>query len=219
MYLSRLQLNTHNRQVWRQFLRNPYTVHQLVMRGFPDGVKREDGAVLHRLEQSDEAIILLVQSTTAPDWTPVTDYLTPAGPYDFLPNPAVKALNLFFKKGQLLSFRLRANPTGKKGRWDEKTGKALNSNRVPLLKEDQQLDWLKKRAEAGGFAVRHVTISQGRKQKIWKGKGQPPITLYTVQFDGLLAVTDPAKFEAAWQNGVGPSRAFGCGLLSIAPPA
>ena len=218
MYLSRLNLNPDHRQVWRQFLRNPYTVHQLVMRGFPDGVKRQDGTILHRLEQSDETIILLVQSNREPDWTPITDYLTPPGPYDFLPNPAVKALNLSFKKGQLLSFRLRANPTIKKVRRDE-NGQHRNSNRVPLLKEDQQLEWLKKRAEAGGFAIRHVTISRESKQQIWKRKGERPITLYTVQFDGLLTVTDPAKFETAWQKGIGPSRAFGCGLLSIAPPA
>ena len=49
MYLSRLQLNANHRLVWREVIGNPYNVHQMVMRGFPGGVNREQGQVLHRL--------------------------------------------------------------------------------------------------------------------------------------------------------------------------
>ena len=38
MYLSGLQLNDHNRQIWRNVIDQPYKLHQIVMSGFPDGI-------------------------------------------------------------------------------------------------------------------------------------------------------------------------------------
>lgn len=215
MYLSRLQLDLRNRQVWRQVIRNPYTVHQLVMRGFADGVKREKAQVLHRLEVGDEAAVLLVQSDVEPDWSTVEpDYLAVAGAYDFLPNPAIKPLKLPLQRDQVLSFRLQANPTKKMRRLENDPRK--HSNRVPLVHEEQQIEWLKKRGETAGFRVRQVTISRPQQQKIWKQKGEKPITLYSVRFEGHLQVTDPEALREAIQKGIGPSKAFGCGLLSLA---
>lgn len=218
MYLSRLQLNPNNRAIWRTHLRNPYRVHQMVMQGFPDGVNREKAKVLYRLEMTDEVVTLLVQSQLEPDWSTIeSEYLAPTGPSDFLPNPAVKSFNLPLQPGQILSFRLRANPTIKKVRRDDETGERLNSNRVPLLREEKQLDWLQKRAEAGGFRLLRAAAGQTQQQKIWKKKGVKPITLYTVQFDGHLQVQSPDKLLAAVKGGLGPSKAFGCGLLSLGP--
>jgi CRISPR system Cascade subunit CasE len=213
MYLSRLQLNSNNRQVWRNIIANPYKVHQMVMRGFPGDVKREKADVLHRLDIRDWGVNLLVQSTLEPDWSTVNpDYLLPADPFDPLPNPAVKPLTLPLQIGQVLNFRVCANPTIKKRREDKK-----NSNRVPLLREEQQIEWLQKRAEAGGFILLRVAVSQAQQQKIWKEKGAKPITLYTVQFDGHLRVDRPDKLQEVMLTGIGPSKAFGYGLLSLAP--
>ncbi|MCP4357483.1 MAG: type I-E CRISPR-associated protein Cas6/Cse3/CasE [Chloroflexi bacterium] len=213
MYLSRLQLNSANRQVWRNIIANPYKVHQMVMRGFFDDVKREKGDVLHRLDIRDWGATLLVQSTLKPDWSPINpDYLLPVDP---LPNPAVKQVDLPLQVGQALSFRLVANPTLKKVRRNE-NGERLNSNRVPLLREEEQINWLQKRAETAGFKLLSAAISQSQSQKIWKQKGAKPITLYTVQFDGYLEVIQPDNLLAAIKSGIGPSKAFGCGLLSLA---
>lgn len=217
MYLSRLRINTHNRQVWRQVMANPYKLHQMVMRGFPDGVKRDAAQVLHRLEIGDENVTLLVQSNVDPDWSKVDpDYLAPTDPYDFLPNPAVKPLKLPLQTGQVLNFRLCANPTIKKVRRDE-AGARKNSNRVPLLREDQQIEWLQKQAKTGGFRMLRGMVSQAQNQKLWKRPGARPITVYTVQFDGQLQVTEPDKLLAMVKGGIGPAKAFGCGMLSLAP--
>ncbi len=217
MYLSRLQLNPHNRQVWRQHLQNPYKVHQMVMRGFPDGVKREMAQVLHRLEVRDERPVLMVQSALPPDWATVNPaYLMVPDRYDPWPNPAVREFELPLQNDQIFSFRLLANPTVKKVRHDENGERLKNSNRVPLLREEKQRAWLDKRAEASGFVVLDVAISQGQSQKMWKAPKTQPITLYTVQFDGYLRVTDSAALQEAIKKGIGPARAFGCGLLSLA---
>jgi CRISPR system Cascade subunit CasE len=217
MYLSRIQLNPTNRDVWRIHLSNPYKIHQLVMRGFPDDTNREQAQVLHRLELRHNTPVLMVQSVIEPDWSTVEPaYLIPPDPFDPWPNPAVKAVTLPLQAGQVLGFRLCANPTIKKSRRNE-NGERRNSNRVPLLKEEQQQSWLNNRAERSGFTVLAAAISQNRQQKIWKQKGAAPITLYSVQFDGYLRVEQPEKFETALLTGIGPSKAFGCGLLSLAP--
>ena len=39
---------------------------------------------------------------------------------------------------------------------------------------------------------------------------------FGVRFNGLLQVTDPEKLMQAVRNGIGPAKAFGFGLLSLA---
>jgi CRISPR system Cascade subunit CasE len=39
---------------------------------------------------------------------------------------------------------------------------------------------------------------------------------YSVDFDGVLSVTDPALFAEAVASGIGPAKGFGFGLLSLA---
>lgn len=47
-------------------------------------------------------------------------------------------------------------------------------------------------------------------------KRRDKITLSTLDFEGVLAVTDPALFvEEALFNGIGPAKAFGCGLMLV----
>lgn len=217
MYLSRLQLNPTSRTLWRSVVDQPYRLHQLVMQGFPDGVDRQSAHVLHRLDQTHSGLMLLVQSDIQPDWQSLDpELLLPPDPFDPLPNPAIQTLaDLRLENGRILQFRLVANPTIKKVRRDD-NGKRQNSNRVPLVREEEQVKWLAAKGEQHGFRLLHVTISGQTQQKGWK-KGAPPLTLYTVQFDGRLQITDRDKFITAVQTGIGPAKAFGCGLLSLAP--
>jgi CRISPR system Cascade subunit CasE len=48
-------------------------------------------------------------------------------------------------------------------------------------------------------------------------RGDATITLAGARFDGLLQVVDPTLFRAALATGIGPAKAYGFGLLSIAP--
>jgi CRISPR system Cascade subunit CasE len=43
------------------------------------------------------------------------------------------------------------------------------------------------------------------------------VTLAGVLFEGLLEVTDPDNLRLAIREGIGPGKAIGCGLLSVAP--
>lgn len=217
MYLSRLLLNSRSRQVQRETA-DPYQLHRTIMRAFVE--MRDRSGILHRLDVQPRtgAIMLLVQSLSEPDWSPLAekDYLLPGDPFGGLDNPAVKEFSLPLRANQVLSFRLRANPTIKKVRRGD-DGKRRNSNRVPLVREEKQVEWLEKRAEDGGFRLLHLGISQPQKLTGRKKDNGRPITLYTVQYDGRLQVTDANKLLEAVKNGIGPAKAFGCGLLSLAP--
>lgn len=214
MYLSRLQLNPTSRTLWRSVVDQPYKLHQLVMKAFPDKVRREDANVLHRLDTTANGVMLLVQSDIQPDWTQFdNEFLLPADPFDPHPNPAVRKLDaLDLQNGRFLQFRLRANPTIKKVRRDE-NGERLNSNRVPLVHEDKQIDWLEKRAAQSGFRLLDANINPEGNQTDHRKK----LTIFTVLINGRLQITDAAKFNTALQKGIGPAKAFGCGLLSLAP--
>lgn len=216
MYLSRLLLNPRSRQVQRETA-DPYQLHRTLLQAFD--ANRAKAGVLHRLDVDARSgrIILLVQSQAQPDWSrlPNPDYLLADDPSSGLDNPAVKTVNLPLTAGQMLTFRLRANPTVKKVRYDE-AGKRLNSNRVPLVHEEKQLAWLAQKAEQSGFRLLQVTAGSQGNSRSWR-EGQSPLTLYTVQFDGRLQVQDPERLRQAVAQGIGPARAFGCGLLSLAP--
>ena len=38
-----------------------------------------------------------------------------------------------------------------------------------------------------------------------------------VDYEGVLAVSDPDLFSTAFRKGIGRSKAWGCGLISVAP--
>ncbi|MDO0929777.1 MobF family relaxase [Streptomyces sp. TG1A-8] len=46
-----------------------------------------------------------------------------------------------------------------------------------------------------------------------------PVTVVTVTFEGRLEVTDPDALRRALTQGIGRARAYGCGLLTLAPLA
>ncbi|MFQ6144591.1 type I-E CRISPR-associated protein Cas6/Cse3/CasE [Streptomyces seoulensis] len=46
-----------------------------------------------------------------------------------------------------------------------------------------------------------------------------PVSMVTVTFDGRLEVTDPDLLRRALTHGIGKAKAYGCGLLTLAPLA
>ena len=212
MYLSKLTLNPYSRQVQRE-LGDPYQLHRTIMRGFPMALP-EDERVLYRLDVAprDNALSLLVQSSYQPDWTPLLD--ADRGQYLLEPPSPPKTFKLSFEIGGILRFRLRANPTVKKQREEHRNG-----NRVPLVHEEAQIEWLKRKGQQHGFQVLQVQVSGKDELSGWKkDDGQThKLQFYAVQFDGILQVTDPAKLVAAVETGIGSAKGFGFGLLSLAP--
>jgi CRISPR system Cascade subunit CasE len=205
IYLSQLILNPASHMAQSE-LNKPYEMHRTLMRGF-DG-KREDANVLYRLDihQYSDVMALLVQSTVEPNW----ETLTQVGQGQYLLSPPVwKGIELDFPNGRILQFRLTANPTK---RLSNGRGNKPGPRRA-LYSEVDQCDWLHKKAKQHGFHMLHLQISHAQKQTDKKRN----LTLLTVQFNGRLQITNTALFNQALRQGIGPAKAFGCGLLSLAP--
>jgi len=204
MYLSRLILNLRSRAVQRD-LASPHEMHRTVMGGFPDDLAAAAERVLYRLEPMERGnqIWLLVQSQLEPDWSGLdATYLVQTG----RDNPAVKAFDLQPAPGQRLTFRLRANPTR---RLVQPAGKG---KRIGIYKVDEQIQWLNRKAETGGFVIESVLPTQQQRADDRKRD----LKFLSVQFDGILRVTDSEQFAMALANGIGSGKAFGFGLLSVA---
>ena len=209
MFLSRLILNSHSRAVQRD-LANGYQLHRTVMSGFPTPLPQKE-RVLFRLERARDArLALLVQSQTRPEWIELVEsgYLTSPDPFDLPQNPAVKTFDLTLREGQMLHFRLRANPTVKR-----------NGKRHALYREEEQLAWLRRKGEQSGFEPAQVMLNEELTVS-GRARGSEELhrlTLYVVQYEGMLQVVDAGRLQQAVANGIGPAQGFGCGLLSLAP--
>jgi len=214
MYLSRLILNPRSRRVQRE-VANPYEIHRTLMRAFSDDLEEGSERVLFRLESGrDGDLTLLVQSWALPDWSclagpELRGYLLPVSE----PNPAVKEFDVWVAPGQTLAFRLRANPTARRAFDDKK-------RRVGLNGEEEQLAWLARKAEQGGFQV--ISAHTGDKEdvgaRIKRDAETHTLKLTAVQFDGLLRVTDPERLRQTVRQGIGSGKGLGFGLLSLARP-
>lgn len=222
MYLSRLILNTRSRQVQHE-LADPYELHRTVCKAFPSAnyADNEPSGILFRVDLHPRTRIptLLVQSRNIPDWNFLSaekkDYLLGVNdlPLD-VENPSFKEMDLKLIEGQVLAFRLRANPTVKKTINGE-DGKA----RLGILKEEDQQKWLERKLESAGAALVSVNIvnEQFTSGKLFIEKEKEKrMNFLSVQFDGVLQVKDQEKLVNTIFTGFGSAKGLGFGLLSLA---
>lgn len=209
MYLSKLLLDPRHTQA-RRDLANPYDMHATLSWAVAD---REGERLLWRLEQGPREAILLVQSLTPPDWQALFER-HPG--YAALDESSPKPFEPALKPGQLLRFRLKANPTVTK--FDPEKGKR---KRLGLVKLDDQLAWLHRQGERYGFTVPGAMVSNTERVRARKpqkdGEEGRVITLQSVTYDGHLRIDEPEAFLRALQGGLGHAKALGFGLLSIGP--
>lgn len=225
MYLSKLVPDTTAHAFRRDFA-DIHQMHRTVMSAFPDesgdAPARQHHGVLWRLDSGRTGYLLYVQSRTKPSWDDLTSsYLTaPAQVRDL--SPVVDAL----EPGRTLAFRLVANPTKRLAPTAPRQGQRRRDARFALHKPEDQIAWLLKQAHRYGFSIPtgaynkpdlapspcprltgHQTTDQRR-----------TITVDPVRYDGHLTITDPTALAHALHAGIGPAKAYGCGLLTLAPP-
>jgi CRISPR system Cascade subunit CasE len=223
MYLSRLVLNLRNREV-RRDLGDCHALHRTLMSVWGQlgaGLEaRRSVGLLYRIEAFGPGSLptLLVQSSAQPLWAALeTGYLA---------QPAVtkpmSALCDRLKVGSRLRFRLRANPT-RCIREEREAG----ARRVELRRDDDRIAWLvRKGVDQHGFRILdsngQLAVRLGPVEKV-KGSRPTPagtttvVTIGATLYDGTMEVTDLDRFRHALAEGIGRGRAYGCGLLSIAP--
>jgi CRISPR system Cascade subunit CasE len=188
-------------------IRDTYDWHQRVWQAFGarDGQPRDFLIRVDRKEEAYRIVILSRSVPTKPDWCPTDCFGTKVIPDDFFAHPRYR-------------FTLFANPT-KKLRVDNPDGtRKKNGRRVPVTSREDLVAWLQRKAAAGGFTINPDalrTIPRGR--EYFHADGPAHGTHTAVEFQGELAVTDPARLRATLATGIGSAKAFGFGLLVLAP--
>ena len=234
LYLSRLILNLRDRHA-RQDLADVQQLHRTILKAFPlapdSQMARQHFGILFRAEPMPDQPLLarmLVQSSHEPDWSHLpTGYLAPSSAGHA--NPAVRRIDDYalIVAGMTLRFRLRANPTKRISKYDPEQKTEWHSKRVELRSEHEQLTWITRKAEQGGFRLlsiatrpdlANVRISPQAKVAGARGKGsdRTNMTFGATLFEGLLEVQDVERFQQTLSTGIGSGKAYGFGLLSIA---
>jgi CRISPR system Cascade subunit CasE len=207
MYLSQLLLDPTSRQV-RSELANRYELHRTLCAQFENNEIKDVG-LLYRIEQPDlyeiKPITVLVQTQITPIW----DKLYEKGV--LIEKAGFKTFNPEFEKGNAFFFRLLANPTIRR-----REG-AYSGKRVELRLMEEQIAWLQRKGQTGGFDVCGADVRDLGKITSLKHKDgkKQTITHQGVIFEGVLEVTDGQMLLNSLQKGIGSAKAFGFGLLSL----
>lgn len=190
-----------------------YRLHQSLWKLFEGEINRRN--FLYRAIEGREGSAFYVVSAQAPR---IVDRLWRVQTKDYAPR---------LQQGDRFRFSLRANPVvtrtiGDKGKrhdviMDAKKGTADRDLDPRGFWYRPGLEWLNRRAGKGGFQVEKVNIDGYRQHRMFKpGRGrQQDIRFSTLDFDGILTVTDPDALGQILFGGVGPAKAFGCGLLLV----
>jgi len=199
MYLSKIMISG-------AACRNSYEIHRVLWTLFPaDPDARRD--FLFRVGQSDRSQAeILLQSLREPAQTSKDARII-----------GCKEYPLSLNAGQRLRFFLVANPV--KMIDDEAGRKNADGEpkkcRVPLARDDDQRSWIERKlkdvASLESLFVDPVSVLRFR-----KGKENRVGNIQQVSFQGILKVEEPKAMLTVVRNGIGPAKAFGCGLLSLA---
>ncbi len=193
-----------------------YADHRLVWSFFRDE-DRERSFLFRRLEHSERPAFLVVSPVEPPAASPA--WIVETKPYE----PR-------FSEGQRLAFSLRANPVVRRRTGDGRQRRddvVMDAKRrfksehpdepVPMaaLIREAGVAWLTARAGRLGFAIDPGLVRcEGYRQHRLARRGTT-VRFSTVDLQGILRVTDPERFVSTLYQGIGPSKAFGCGLLLV----
>ncbi|WP_412538630.1 type I-E CRISPR-associated protein Cas6/Cse3/CasE [Longispora sp. K20-0274] len=220
MYLSRFRFNTARRGA-RQLLSTPQAMHAAVLSGFadPTGHTRDGQRTLWRVDQADHDTLLYIVSPGQPDLTHLEEQAGWPSTPTWVTRPYAGLLNSL-SAGQAWAFRLTANPV-RDGRPKDPTVPTQRFGHVTVA---QQTQWLLDRTERCGFTISKnadgvpdVIVHARTQRAFTRRAGQSPVTLATATYDGILEVIDADALRHTMIAGLGHAKAYGCGLLTLAP--
>ena len=236
-YLSRIYLNPLRRHT-QTLLTNPQALHAAILGGISRQPVTE--RVLWRAEtdQRHRASVLILTSTR-PSWEHLIEQAGWPGSDE--PQAVVRAYEPLLEQvalGRQFALRLRANtisstkqPDAPSIQQKEMLAASPRSRgvRVPHRTVAHQLTWFIERVPNWGFslttadhdfpAVRLVARErlQFTKRRIDEQNPRRCVTLQTATFDALVTVDDPEQAKRSLLDGVGAGKAYGLGLITLAP--
>jgi len=189
-------------------IKDVYDWHQRLWQCFP-GLDGQNRGFLSRLDRRTDCFRVLVVSSlepVRPDWCTGErqQWRTRAIPESYFTHRSY-------------AFQLCANPTKKISVKGSDGSFTKNGRRVPLRTREELLEWITRKGNQGGFAIDSEALRVvPRGREYFDKKGMQGFHS-AVEFQGTLTVNDPARFFETFSRGIGSAKAFGFGLLVIAP--
>lgn len=203
---------------------NGYRAHQLVWSLFSDRDDR-DRDFIFRWENDQRRPVLFTVSERKPR--------DAEGYFEKL---ASKPYEPSLQTGQPLAFALRANAVVKKrdDQGKQKVHDVVMNAKYEMRKNGEWKEcdltqaqlvnregvkWLESRQEQYGFTLNtdQVMTEAYERHEFNKSGNKQRVVIATIDFRGQLEVADPERLKQALFEGVGPSKAFGCGLMMVRP--
>ncbi|WP_351230167.1 type I-E CRISPR-associated protein Cas6/Cse3/CasE [Streptomyces sp. NPDC002133] len=242
-FLSRIRINPLRAES-RKLLASPRAMHGAVQGGLPGTPAQE--RTLWRLDADNpHRPHLYVLTPSKPDWTHLVEqagWPDADGEHYAIADytPLLEQLAL----GREFAFRLTASPVQNTSRPDKPTPRQAErlargearSFRLGHRTAAAQMNWFLTRTTRWGF---DIPLAQGladthdadgnpprdvrlvARDRRTFSKGSIPkdtrVVMQAATYEGRLRVTDVALLTERLLNGIGPSKAYGCGLLTLAP--
>lgn len=208
MYLSRVQIDTNNRQKIRS-LTHLGAYHDWVERSFPQEWERgERSRKLWRIDRLGGRQYLLVVSNEAPELDALCRYGVQGTAEMKLYDPFLNALHA----GEHCRFRVVLNPVVA-----VPAGHGERGHIRPHVTVEHQMAYLSARAEKHGFSVQEGAYSIiARDFAFWR-KGKEHVRLSRVAYEGILKIEDASLFRTLLTEGMGKKKAYGFGMMTVIP--
>ena len=192
--------------------------HQLLWQLFSDGPDCKRDFLFH--VERTRPLTVILRSTRPPKDTLGLWFIQ------------TRAFAPVLQSGQALRFRMDAvatrsalpRPDGKRGQRQDVAMAAFmgltaeeRAGRSPHdMAENAGLAWLDRQGAAHGFHRREVRVLDYCRHRV-PTRAAPFLTFGSLLFDGILEVQAPDEFVSALCLGFGSARAFGFGLMQVAP--
>ncbi|MFE7111194.1 type I-E CRISPR-associated protein Cas6/Cse3/CasE [Streptomyces sp. NPDC057575] len=243
-YLSRIRINPLRAES-RKLLASPRAMHAAVQGGLP-GLPEQERTLWRLDPDNPHRPQLFVLTSSKPDWTHlVEDAGWPGADGEHCAVRDYTPLLQQLAPGRDFAFRLTANPVQNTNRPDKPTTRQQErieagdrrSFRIGHRTAAAQLSWLLARTARWGFDIpavplldatrdadseppRDIRITTRQRRSFSKGSvtaKEAHVVMNAVTFEGRLRITDPTLLTERLLAGIGPSKAYGCGLLTLAP--
>lgn len=241
-FLSRIWINPL-RQGAQKLLQHPQAMHAAVLGGIPTQPVQE--RVLWRIDTDcPRRPALFVVSASRPSWEHLVEQAGWSGADT--PQAEVRDYEPLLQRVEAdrrFAFRLAANPAQATKNPDKLTGsqKAARERdpRRPVIVGHRtvahQIDWLLSRVASWGVRIPAARTDEtadddadtgapppdvrvaARQRLSFPRQGGQRVTIQQVLYEGHLIVEDPLRLRDVLTSGVGRAKAYGCGLMTLAP--
>jgi len=184
-----------------RFYSDAYIWHQRIWKAFP-GKEDSNRDFLTRIDRKPGCTVVLILSPDTPT------------PLKWGQWKTKQVGDAFLEHGRYM-FQLKANPTVKQVVRDEAGNRRKNGLRRSITDPYELRQWMKRKAEQGGFALEYLEVSHPVMQAFRK-RGKPG-SHSQVDFRGILRVVNHGLFKKTFEKGIGTAKAFGFGMLVLQP--